>query len=208
MTIATCNSNPINNRLNNRLKRLPGQAAEMRASRPLSRASGRRRAAAMCRSTGTTFDTPPYDRIAAGENAAIGGAIADRHHPFRVRRRGVSALQRLAHVLGDRAGHQQHVGMARRGDEAQAEALEIVEGVVERVDLELAAIAGAGIDLADGEAAAELPPRGAIEICRKLGQGRVVGRRRAARSAGRRITFLKRSLRMFVPRGRGPNRSS
>jgi hypothetical protein len=46
------------------------------------------------------------------------------------------------------------------------------------VDLELASIAGPGIDLADGEAAAKLPPRGAIEVCRKLGQGRVVGLRR------------------------------
>ena len=45
--------------------------------------------------------------------------------------------------------------MARRGDEAQAEALEVVEGVVERVDLELAAVAGAGVDLADRETAAE-----------------------------------------------------
>ena len=163
MTIAACNSNPINNRLNNRLKRLPVQAAEMRASRPLSRASGVGGQPRMCRSTGTTFDTPPTHGVAAGEDAAVGGAIADRHHPFRVRRRGVGALQRLAHVLGDRAGHQQHVGMARRGDEAQAEALEIVEGVVERVDLELAAVAGAGIDLADREAAAEPPPRGAID---------------------------------------------
>ena len=124
MTIATCNSNPINNRLNNRLKRLPGQAAEMRASRPLSRAVRRRRAAADVQIDRDDLRHAADDRVAAGENAAVGGAIADRHHPFRVRRRGVGALQRLAHVLGDRAGHQQHVGMARRGDEAQAEALE------------------------------------------------------------------------------------
>ena len=39
--------------------------------------------------------------------------------------------------------------MARRGDETQAEPFEIVEGIVERVDLQLAAIAGAGIDRAD-----------------------------------------------------------
>jgi hypothetical protein len=58
-------------------------------------------------------------------------------------------LQRLAHVLADRPRHHQHVGMARRGDKAQAEALEIVEGVVERMDFELAAVAGAGVDLAD-----------------------------------------------------------
>ena len=33
--------------------------------------------------------------------------------------------------------------MARRGDEMQPEALEIVEGVVQRVDFQLAAVAGA-----------------------------------------------------------------
>ena len=53
--------------------------------------------------------------------------------------------------------------MAGRGDEAEAEALEVVEGVVERVDLELAAVARAGIDLADGKAASEPAARGRIE---------------------------------------------
>ena len=67
----------------------------------------------------------------------------------------IGALQRLAHILGHRSGHQQHVGVTRRGDKAQAKALEIVKGVVERVNFKLAAVAGAGIDLADGETAAE-----------------------------------------------------
>jgi hypothetical protein len=138
----------------------------------------RRRAARDVQIDGDDLRHAAFHRVASGENAAVGGAIADRYHPFRVGRRGVGALQRLAHVLGDRACHQQHIGMAWRGDEAQAEALEIVEGVVKRVDLELASVARPGIDLADGEAPAKLPPRGAIEICRKLGQGRVVRLRR------------------------------
>jgi hypothetical protein len=50
--------------------------------------------------------------------------------------------------------------MPRRGDEAQAEALEIVEGVVEPVDFEFAAIARPGIDLADRQASAQ-PTRAA-----------------------------------------------
>ena len=95
------------------------------------------------------------DGIAAGENAAVEGAAAERHHPFGLGRRALGPLQRLAHVLRDRPGHQQHVGMARRGDEAQAEPLEIVERVAERMDFELAAVARAGIDLADRQAAAE-----------------------------------------------------
>ena len=93
--------------------------------------------------------------------------MADRDDPFRIRRGIVGAFERFAHVARDRAGDEQHVGMARRGDEAQAEALEVVEGVVERVDFQLAAVAGAGIDLADGEAAAEPAPRRAIDARRQ-----------------------------------------
>jgi len=42
-------------------------------------------------------------------------AVTDGHHPFRIRRGAVSPFQRLPHVSGDRAGDQQHVGMAARG---------------------------------------------------------------------------------------------
>ena len=69
--------------------------------------------------------------------------------------------------------------MARRGDEAQAEALKIVESIVEGVDLKLAPVARAGIDFADGEAAAEALPRHPIEARGKLGKrGIVLGGRR------------------------------
>ena len=75
----------------------------------------------------------------------------------------------------------QHVGMPWRGDEAQAEAFEIVERVVQRMDLQLAAVAGAGIDFADRQAAAEPPARGAVDALRKLGERGLVARRAAAR---------------------------
>ena len=68
--------------------------------------------------------------------------------------------------------------MARRGDESEPEAFEIVEGVVEGVDLKLAAIARAGIDLADGEAAAETAPRGRVEVSCKRRHLRVGRRQR------------------------------
>ena len=109
----------------------------------------------MCRSTGTP-PRPAGDRVASGEHAAILRRNRRRPPPISARRCGVGALQRLAHVPRHRPGHQQHVGVARRGDETKAEALEIVEGVAERVDFELAAVARAGVDLADGKAAAEL----------------------------------------------------
>ena len=49
-------------------------------------------------------------------------------------------------------GHEQHVGVARAGDELDAEPLDVVVGIVERVDLELAAVARTGVDLADRSA--------------------------------------------------------
>ena len=45
--------------------------------------------------------------------------------------------------------------MARAGDELDAQAFEVVVGIVEGVDLELAAVARAGVDLADRQRAAE-----------------------------------------------------
>src|SRR5439155_19215693 len=87
--------------------------------------------------------------VAAGEYAAIAGAIPDRHHPSRLRRRLIGALERFAHVEGDRAGYEQHVGMPRRRHEAKAEPLKVVEHVVEGMDFELAAVAGARIHLAN-----------------------------------------------------------
>ena len=109
------------------------------------------------------------DRIAPREETSVEGAIADRDHPFGVRRRLVGALQRLAHVLGDWPGDQEHIGMARRGHELEPKTLEIVNGIVQRMDLELAAIARTGIDLADGQAAAEPAARRAIDASGELG---------------------------------------
>ena len=45
--------------------------------------------------------------------------------------------------------------MARRSDEVNAEPLEIVDRIVQRRDFDLAAVAGAGIHLADGQRTAE-----------------------------------------------------
>ena len=66
--------------------------------------------------------------------------------------------------------------MTRRGDEPQAEPLDVVIGVVERVNFQLASVAGSGIDLADRQAPAEPPPRGLPERGGKLRHGGVIGR--------------------------------
>jgi hypothetical protein len=81
------------------------------------------------------------DRVVAGEYAAVGRAIAARDRPLWVRRRLVGALQRLAHVAGDRAGNEQHVGTTRRGDEAQSKAIEVVEGATSSRNLLILKIA-------------------------------------------------------------------
>src|SRR5262249_28487897 len=91
----------------------------------------------------------------------------------------VGALERFTHVPGDRAGDQQHVGVARRGHETQPESLEIVERVVERMDLELATVARPGIDLANREAATQALPRGTSHAGRELDErGFILARRR------------------------------
>ena len=88
--------------------------------------------------------------------------------------------QRVLHVARHRPGDQQHVGVARAGDEPDAQPLEVVVRVVERVDLELAAVARAGVDLADRRA----PGRG----CRAARAGCCSAATRSASSvAGRRL---------------------
>jgi hypothetical protein len=88
----------------------------------------------------------------------------------------VGPFQCLAHVLRDRPGDHQHVGVPERGDEAQAEAFQIVEGIVERMDFQLATVAGAGVHLADRQAAAEPPPRRRVELGGELGELHVARR--------------------------------
>src|SRR5690606_19746080 len=72
---------------------------------------------------------------------------------------------------------QQYIGVTRRGHEAEAETLEIVIDVVERVDFELAAIAGARVHLANGQAAAEHSARARLKSLRQLRQHGIIGRR-------------------------------
>ena len=105
------------------------------------------------------FGDPSNDRVAADEAAAIPRTIPYCDDPFGIRDGMIGALQRVAHVLGHGPGHHQYVGMARRGNESESEALDVVVSVVKRVDLELASIARAGVDLAYRQTSAEPPPR-------------------------------------------------
>ena len=103
------------------------------------------------------------DAVASLEQPAVERAAADRDDPFGIGRGVPGAEQGVAHVGGHRAGDHQDIGVAGGGDEAQAEALQVVDHIVERVDFQLAAIARTGIDLPDRQAAAQPRARGPVK---------------------------------------------
>src|SRR5262245_46517268 len=75
--------------------------------------------------------------------------------------------------------------MARRGDEAKAEPLDVVKGIVQGVDLQFAAVARTGIDFTNRKRPAEAPSRDALESsadfrqCHRIDAGRGFGQRAA-----------------------------
>lgn len=158
---------------------------------------------------GNHFRDSAYHCIAAGKAATIPGAISHGDDPFRVGGRMIGALQRVAHVLRHRTGHHQHISMARRRNEPETEALDIVVGVVQRVDFELASIAGSSVDFAYGETSAEAPPRSAANGCYKFCHRGIVRRRCLLRERPAKQAFKKQlaHLMRFL-RDRGPNRSN
>ena len=88
--------------------------------------------------------------------ASSGWPVVDVYkRQARVGRGGVGFFQREFHVARHGPGHEQHVGVTRRGDEVDAEAFEIIDRAVEAVDFDFAAVARAGIHFADVERAAE-----------------------------------------------------
>ena len=89
----------------------------------------------------------------------------------------VSAPQRRFHVARYRPGHEQEVGVPRARDEADAQALEVVVRAVAGVDLELAAVARAGVDMADGERAPEVPEQRLLQPLLELAKRRLGLRR-------------------------------
>src|SRR5437879_9362428 len=68
--------------------------------------------------------------------------------------------------------------MARRGDEVEAEALAVVDGAHQPRDLDLAAIAGARVHLADAESAAEEPSGAQVDFANEVNDVWITGRKR------------------------------
>ena len=114
--------------------------------------------------------------VTLAEDPAGAAAVADGDDELGLRRRIVGSPERDRHVLGHRSRHQQHVGVARTGDELDAQSLDVVIRIAERVNLQLAAVARAGVHLADGQRAAEraqqflLQPRDDDHVLRRRGR--------------------------------------
>jgi hypothetical protein len=98
----------------------------------------------------------------------------------------------------NRTGHEQHVRMARRSDKVNTEALDVMDGVIERIDFQLTSVAGAGIDLSDGEGAAEdIVDLGSEAVANPLLTGaarhRIAGKHMVTAVPGGHFKFLRDS---------------
>lgn len=123
--------------------------------------------------------------IALAEDASRAAAISYGNHDLRRRCGVIGPAEGYLHVVGDRTRDEQQVGEPRRGGKMDAEALAVVEGIVDRMDLELAPVARTGIDLADREASPEAPLDDLLQLYADLLDLRVGdGRERLGDDAG------------------------
>src|SRR5664280_897253 len=83
-----------------------------------------------------------------GENVAAERAVAECGYDAGLRHRLVGREQWTDQPGGDRSGDKQDVGVSRGGDDVEAVALNVVEGIADGAELVLAAVARAGVDVA------------------------------------------------------------
>src|SRR6202034_3506256 len=100
----------------------------------------------------------PATRVVLAKDAAGATAITKGNHDLRVRCSFIRSTQRHFHVFRYRSRHQEEIGVPGACHESDAEAFEVVEGIIERVDLKLAAVARACIDVTDAEGPTEHSP--------------------------------------------------
>src|SRR6266571_4549917 len=87
---------------------------------------------------------PSEGCVALAKDTAADTASADSDDHLRLRRRAPGLQQRQFHIPGHRTGDQKHIRVAWRGDEVNAETLDVVDRVVQGDDLQLASVAGTG----------------------------------------------------------------
>lgn len=71
---------------------------------------------------------PSYDTVAIMVVSSSVGATTHADHPFWIRHLVVAQPHSRGHLVGDRACHNHHVGLAWRGSEEYAETVLIVSG--------------------------------------------------------------------------------
>ena len=98
-------------------------------------------------------------RITCAKDAATCPAVSNRDNNLWIGHGIIGASQSFFHVHRYRAGYQQQVRVARAGNEFDAYSLQIVVGIIERLNFKLAPIAGAGIDVTDRECTAQDVPQ-------------------------------------------------
>src|SRR5260370_18525528 len=96
----------------------------------------------------------PAHGVAFLEDAARAGTLAGCDDQLRMGRRLVRSPYRFLHVQRERAGDQQHVRMAGTGDELDTQTFDVVVRVIERMDFQFSAVAGARFDLPNAQAPA------------------------------------------------------
>ena len=107
---------------------------------------------------------PAQGSITLSEDAARAAAISHGNHDLRRRRGVIGPPEGYLHVTGDRTCDEQHVREPRRGGKMDTEPLAVVKGIVDRMDLELASVARAGIDLADRKTSPEAPLNDLLQL--------------------------------------------
>ena len=88
-----------------------------------------------------------FDAVGAIEDPTIVRAITERDDEPRFGHRVQRLSQRISHVLGDRSGHQEGVGVTRRRNESHAKSLRVIDRCEGGRDFKLTAIARAGVDV-------------------------------------------------------------
>ena len=102
------------------------------------------------------LDTRPRAGIALAEDSAGTTAVADGDHELRVRRGRVSTPKSHLHILGDGSRESKcKVGVPRTRDKPDAQAFDVVERIIERMDLQLATVTRPGVDGSNTQRAAE-----------------------------------------------------
>lgn len=98
---------------------------------------------------------PATHGITGTENPTPAATVADSDYQLRIRSRFINSFQRTDHVLGDGSGNQKHVGMTRASDEFDPGSFQVVIGIGEGVNFQLASVARSRIDMSNAQGPAQ-----------------------------------------------------